>query len=479
MTTQIEPRVLAPREQDLVLSGGFGRSSNSARAGFLPIGLEHLPLRALEGIGVYIRVKPEPGNEDLHHASCFRLYCAAEIRFADLHRRRLQESGVRFIYIRMADQSRFRQQTESALKELSADTAMGVCERSSIIYDTSMELMNELLAEPELMARSPRLEQVSRSIATLVMNNASAFSHLFAASHHDFYTATHLVNVGTWMVPLAYELGYRDPEELSRICQAGFLHDMGKIEIPEEVLNKPGKLSPEDWAAIKRHPDAGVEYLSKFGGVHPLVLAVTREHHERMDGTGYPRGLKGDQVDRLSRICAVVDSFDAMTAFRPFKDRTLSVDEALAIIQKETPAKYDPEVVTAWMKLMKRAEQEAGGVGVAGIGAPAAEPLAQDKRRDQRKSFHCPARAHVLEAKGLSEQPAIPVVAHSISRSGLGFLCPRPVPPGEFVRVYMSAKGWEGRALEGQTVRCRDYNDTWHEVGMMFSRLDEVAGGAE
>jgi HD-GYP domain-containing protein (c-di-GMP phosphodiesterase class II) len=482
------------RDQDLVLSGGGGRSSNSARAGFLPIGLEHVPIGAMQGIAVYVRVRADTGAPgrggssagetgaaaaDPHQTSCFRLYCASNIRFGDFHRRRLLEHGVRFVYIRMADQSRFRQQTEANLGDVAADSGVGVSERAAIIYETSVEMMNELLDDPEVMVHSPRLEQVSRSIATLVMNNPTSFSHLFAVSHHDFYTATHLVNVGTWMVPLAYELGFRDPEELNRICKAGFLHDMGKLQVPEDILNKTGKLSDEEWAQIKRHPTAGGEYLARFGDVHPQIMAVTTQHHERMDGSGYPAGLKGDQIDRVSRICAVVDSFDAMTAFRPFKQRTLSVADTLEILQQETPSKYDPEVLAAWMALMRRSQgqQPPSPAGAAPPPVSLSQPRAENQRRHQRQSFNCPARAHLLVPglSDLSERPAIPVVAHSISRSGLGFLCPQPIAPGEFVRIYLQAKGRNVRTLEGQIVRSRSYNDTWHEVGMQFARVDTDA----
>lgn len=495
------------REQDLLLSGGFGRSANSARAGFLPIALEQVRVAALEGIQVHIRVRadaaatsPEAERADDDHHTNFRLYCAENVRFSEEHRQRLLEHHIKFVYIRMADQSRFRRQTEAQLQSIAEDPAVAISEKSRIIYETSVELMNELLAEPQLLSQSPRLEQVSRAVTTLVMNDPTAFSHLFAASHHDFYTATHMVNVATWMVPLAYEMGYHQHDMLNRICQAGILHDMGKTTVSEEVLNKPGKLSDDDWAQIKRHPEAGAEYLSSYDHIDPLIITVTRQHHERLDGTGYPYGLKGDEIHAVSRICAVVDSFDAMTAFRPFKQRTLSVQQAIEILQKETPAKYDPEVMKAWMRLIGtvKPEDELAGLEALADAKPVAPvastparhaapvnipaipiapliPAAPDnRRRADRTSLHCPARAHILVHNGtaLQEKPGMPVVVHSISRSGLGFLSQVPLPIGEFVRFYLNAKGWEGRKLDGQTVRCRTHNDCWNEIGVQFTNVE-------
>lgn len=477
-------------EKDLLLSGGFGRSSNSARAGFLPVALERIPLGALHGIPVHVRTRPDPApNGALPPPDAwFRLYCAPDVRFGEVHRRRLLDNDTKFLYIKMADQSRFRQQVEELLQEAATDPAIALSERSALIYETSVELVNELLGEPDLIAKSPRLEQVSRAITTLVMNNPHAFPHLFAASHHDFYTATHMVNVATWMVPLSFEMGIHDPDELNHICQAGMLHDMGKVEIPEAILNKPGKLSDDEWAQIKRHPIAGCEYLEHYGNVHPLVLTVTRQHHERMDGTGYPDGLKGDEIKLVSRICAVVDSFDAMTAFRPFKTKTLTVEKTLEILQSETPAKYDPAVMTAWLRLIKTAEA-AGALGNPAAAGPApagtapspaskaeanAEEEGQNRRLHERRTFHCPARLHALESREATivERPAMPVVAHSISRGGLGLLSQSSLIPGDHVRVYLSTKGWETRGLDGVIVRCRTHTDMWHEIGLQFTTVE-------
>lgn len=458
----------ASLERDTLQSGGTGRPHNSARAGFLPVPLDRMPLEALRNIAIYVRLCPglEEGTPDPEHPG-FRLYSAENVRFGEEHRRRLLDRGVKFIYLRMADQSRFRRQTEDNLSATAGDPAIAIAEKSAIVYETSVELVNELLGEPELLAQSPRLEQVSRAITTLVINNPSAFTHLFAASHHDFYTATHMVNVGTWMVPLAYELGYRDPTTLNIICQAGLLHDMGKTTIPEEVLNKPGQLTDDDWALIKGHPEAGHRYLSQYEGIDPIVLRVVLEHHERMDGSGYPQALRGEDIHPISRICAVVDSFDAMTAFRPFKERTLSVPDALEIIQRETPRCYDEQVVQAWLRVLQQGDLAPSSAGGGGMSITDGVSC---RRIYPRTSFHCHARMHMLTVEGhlVIEGPGFPVVAHSISRGGLGFLTQRPVPAGSFVRLYLQAPGWQGRALDGQTVRCRTYQDSWNEVGLSF-----------
>ncbi|MEX2217131.1 MAG: HD-GYP domain-containing protein [Phycisphaerales bacterium] len=467
-------------EQDLLKSGGHGRSSSSAQAGFIPIALDRVPTQALRGIPIYLRTRPDstPGQGPTPPEAWFRLYRTTEVRLTEDHRQRLLDNGVRFVYIRMADQTRFRKQTEEHLSQSATDPALAVSERSALIYETGVQLVNELLEQPEMLLRSPRLEQLSRATTTLVMNHPGAFSHLLAASHHDFYTATHMVNVATWMVPLAYELGLRDPDELNQVCHAGLLHDIGKIEIPEEVLNKPGKLADDEWALLKRHPVAGFEYLTRVGGISALVLDVTRHHHERLDGSGYPDGLTNGALSLPARICAVVDSFDAMTAFRPFKERTLSVEQALQTLQSETPAKYDPQVVNAWMRLMQGADtRQVLDTKCVAAHAPGDDITRPSNRRlHTRHAFQCPARLHVVERSGEGlEKPAVSAVAHSLSRGGLGLLTQLRVTPGDHVRVYLLAAGWLRRPLDGVIVRCRTHTDSWHDLGVQFT---ETQGGA-
>jgi HD-GYP domain-containing protein (c-di-GMP phosphodiesterase class II) len=453
------------QKPDVVLSGGFGKSTNSSRSGYLPISLACVPLPALRGINIFLRSNSENDKRaESDKKEAFTLLCSEKNPLSEQHRARLTGSGVKFIYIPMGQQAQFREQTEARLLEIAHDPNQAASVRSEIVYETSVELINEVLSEPNLGAKSARLEKVSRAVAGLALDDPKAFSHLFTASHHDFYTATHMVNVATWMVPLAFAMGHESLDELGQICMAGMLHDIGKIYIPPEILNKKGKLSDADFAAIRTHPQKGIEHLSKYPDIPALVHTVTLEHHERMDGTGYPNRIKGDQMHLISRICAVVDSFDAMTAFRPFKEKTMTVDEAVAIIVKETPQKYDPQVVEAWVGLLRSADK-----------------LDQQKERACRRAFrrfaiNCPARLHVLDRMGdeWNERLGMKTVAHNISRAGVGVLSQDPVQIGERARVYLMGGGTLNKVREGIIVRNRQYNDGWYELGMQCAKMEEL-----
>ncbi len=455
------PDTPSVREQDLLLSGCFGTAANSSRAGFIPVPLAHVPTGNYDRIPFYLRNESVSKGDEIEGS--FTLYRAENVPFTVKNQQRLLERGTKFLYIRMVDQARFKRVTESRLQDIAEDPKIAASEKSTIIYETSLELMNELLTEPDLEATAPRLEQVARAVTTLTINDSSAFSHLFAASHHDFYTATHMVNVATWMVPLAYAMGYTDTEELQVICSAGMLHDIGKIYVSEEILNKSGKLSENDWDAIKRHTNKGAEYLKGHHDIASIVVTVAGQHHEQLNGEGYPFGLSAAEIHPVSRICAVVDSFDAMTAFRPFKSRTMSVPEAMEILKKGTPLKYDSEVMEAWMGLLQLEEGDSAEVACDG----------SNSRRFPRQKFRTPGRVHIVESgpNGWCERPGAQVVAHNVSRTGLGFMSKAPIRLGETVHVYLQGEGYDLRCIDGEIVRCSSHKDNWHECGMRFREV--------
>jgi HD-GYP domain-containing protein (c-di-GMP phosphodiesterase class II) len=451
-------------DRALALSGGAGRAASSARAGFLPLPLRRVPSSALRHIPVYLRTTGDKAQAGTR--SEFVLYRGLAITFTDRDRERLLDNGRQLVYIRIADQARFQRQAELALTETAADPARESAERSAIVYETSLALMNEVLTDPDLPKHAPRIEEVSRAVTTLVLNDAQAFQHLLASAQHDFYTATHMVNVATWMVLLSHALGYQKRDELCRICQAGLLHDLGKVHVPGHVLNKRAPLTEDEWALIRQHPLLGETQIAALAGGAGLAPIVARQHHERLDGGGYPDGLSGGAIHAVSRICAVVDSFDAMTALRPFKQQTMTISDAIIAIQARTPAQYDANVVQAWLALLRRVDDCIVQHPTAPGPLPAA-PLAHERRQNKRFDCNFAARIHVLRRtrRGWSERKGTDTLVHSVSRFGLGLLSPAHVSPGERLRVYYRGNNGPPRVLHGECVRCRGYEDGRFEIG--------------
>ena len=433
-------------------------SVSSSRAGYLPIPLNHIPLNTLNQISVYLKARL--GTEPAEDAGeKYSLYSSGVVPFTEADRTRLRQNRVRFIYIRTADQPKLQRQLEACLATMAADRKTPSEEAAALVYETSFELMNEVLSDPTLSLSSDSVRNVCQAVSALVINHRGAFSHLFNAARHDFYTATHLVNVATWMVPIAYEMGYRDDEELTRIGQAGLLHDLGKVRIAPEIIGKTGKLTDEEFTEMRQHAQFGYDIIKSAGWTDELICAVAQQHHERQDGSGYPGKLTGDQIHVVSRICAVADSFDAMTALRPYKDRALTVPEAMAILQSETPDKYDPNVVAALVRLIDPAA------------ASAKEGSSEVERRAQpRFAFQVLARVFLLTTSplGPQEHSGFVAVTRDLSRIGLGLNTPRPLEQGQAIRVYLKVRAPGREYLDGVVARCRNLEDGSFEVGVQF-----------
>jgi HD-GYP domain-containing protein (c-di-GMP phosphodiesterase class II) len=143
-------------------------------------------------------------------------------------------------------------------------------------------------------------------------------------------------------------MGVHEPE-LSWIRQGAILHDVGKIGIPDAVLRKPGKLDSDEWAEMCKHPEMGYRMLEGIRFLKP-ALDIVISHQERFDGSGYPQGLKGDEIPLGARIFAVVDTFDAMTSDRPYR-AALSIDAARQEIRDWSGRQFDPRVADVFLSI--------------------------------------------------------------------------------------------------------------------------------
>ncbi len=195
-----------------------------------------------------------------------------------------------------------------------ATLALKICEKSkdavaSMFQETRMG--KALNSEDAL----PIVEEISSS----VLRNPGALISLARLKDKDDYTYMHSVAVCALMVSLAKQLGLND-EQVRQAGLAGLLHDVGKMMIPPEILNKPGKLTDAEFAAVKNHPAEGHKLLLGGSGISPVSLDVCLHHHEKVDGSGYPEQLSDEKISLYAKMGAVCDVYDAITSNRPYKD---------------------------------------------------------------------------------------------------------------------------------------------------------------
>lgn len=165
------------------------------------------------------------------------------------------------------------------------------------------------------------------------------------------YTRRHSQKVTKYAVEIAKEMRL-SLEEIQQVHQSGLIHDIGKVGISDDILNKPGRLTDEEFAEIKKHPIMGIKVLKHLRLLQP-EMSIVVHHHERWDGNGYPNKLQGNKIPRASRILAVADSFDAMLSTRSYRNAQ-PIDYAISELHHCSGTQFDPEVVEAFLSVLEK-----------------------------------------------------------------------------------------------------------------------------
>ncbi len=275
-----------------------------------------------------------------------------------------------------------------------------------------------------------RLDDQVQALARLNRSYHSVVESLaVAVDAKDEVTHGHIRRVQTYGRALADHAGVTDPEILGALDVASLLHDVGKLGIPERILNKPGKLTPAEFEQMKQHVEIGTRILSTVEFPFP-ILPIVRHHHENWDGTGYPDGIAGEDIPIGARILMIVDCFDALTSDRPYRSR-LSTDAALAILVARRGTMYDAALVDAFVALQPTLEAHLPP-------AAAAEPVAQR-----------------LTASAVRRRPSHSPLLAAIAKQFPGWLCTRweHLPASDRV-IVSEAVGPGAHAITGHELAC-------------------------
>jgi HD-GYP domain-containing protein (c-di-GMP phosphodiesterase class II) len=198
----------------------------------------------------------------------------------------------------------------------------------------------------EVKRKAEENQRLYDGLRTIYKETVRAFAA--AIDMKDRYTQGHSVRVGKYSEVIAREMGWSD-NEVEGITIAGYLHDIGKLIVDLSVINSPERFSAKDSAEMSKHPAAGYEILAPITHPYADIPLMARYHHERIDGGGYPDGLKGDQIPAGAKIVTLADSFDAMTTDRPYRKR-LPLEDVLLDFRANTGSQFDPAVVCAFCR---------------------------------------------------------------------------------------------------------------------------------
>ncbi len=282
------------------------------------------------------------------------LYRHQNLPFTDRTRKGLLEHRVDRLYVPNTSRKNYQRYIESSLDQIIADDSVPEPSKAKIIYETSKNLVEDVFANPRLGGNIQRSKKMVEHTTSYILRGHEAFVHMLQISSFDYYTYTHSINCCTFTIALAQRLDVKNPSILHELGVGALLHDLGKSKVHARILRKRGPLSRTEYELMKKHPVWGAEILRETNLVPPKAYYPVLQHHERMDGSGYPYGLRDSQIHLYGKIAAIADSFDALTTRRAYKD-ALDSFKALKIMRSKAGL-FDQGLLNEFIKLMGPAE---------------------------------------------------------------------------------------------------------------------------
>jgi HD-GYP domain-containing protein (c-di-GMP phosphodiesterase class II) len=290
---------------------------------YIPVPVDTLDVTAVIGCDLYCHFPPDRKV----------LYLAGDCPLADELLRDMARRQLRCLYIRAGDTQAYSGYLLARIQRAAEDPACPMEEQAQVLYEGTHFLIERALDQLDADSIG-QIEHTATRTVDMALRQPELMRALMWLTRHDAYTYNHSVNVAVFGTALALSAG-QGPDWARRVAQGLSLHDIGKARVPLRVLNAPGKLTDQQWALMRMHPSSGVEILTESGICSdPVVRAVVEAHHERRDGSGYPGGLRGDDIPLEARVCTIVDIFDALTTDRPYRAASRTYDGLRVMIDQ-------------------------------------------------------------------------------------------------------------------------------------------------
>ncbi len=281
----------------------------------------------------------------------FYLYLPAGSPLTPSHYHHLEMVPDRVVYVSGDDRSRHLKYLQEILEAVVRDSTLPVDQKTAVIYGAVKEIVRQALEQP--MTENIRAcAEAARSQVELILAHPEALLHVLKIGTFDYYTYMHSVNVGFLLVGV---LHYIDPildqVSLTEYGLGGLLHDVGKTRIPKEIVDKPGRFTAAEFAAMREHPRLGVEVVRQSYELTRRTADTILQHHENLDGSGYPIGLTANELPLSSRLVRIIDIYDALTTKRSYR-QALQPFQAFQLIKTEFAEKVDQTLVREVIRLV-------------------------------------------------------------------------------------------------------------------------------
>lgn len=260
------------------------------------------------------------------------------------------QKGVKELYIHKAERREYITATEVLMNRIQANPTLPIAEAHRVIEELTEQTMFEIYEDKVFDEQSLRRAQVVvRSYIDILKNDPSGLTTFIHLSRNETYPCRHAIATSVFAVLLARASENQNEKTLMIVGLGGLLHDLGMSKLPQDFDDVNRKLTPQEWAEVKRHPHHGLEMIKDIKGFPEEVKFVIEQHHEHWDGSGYPRGIRATEIFYPARVVAIADAFSALTTKRGGRS-LYKPEDALALLLTEH-RKYDPQLIKAFRSL--------------------------------------------------------------------------------------------------------------------------------
>lgn len=281
-------------------------------------------------------------------SSAVRLYKSEEVPFEEKDRKKLLDSNRRHLLIKKSDHELYQQYLRDNLSNNLADETVPAINRVACLGEVVRDVMSTTFYRGDTDDIVEQSNEIATDCVAMLSRDDLMAGELVGVLHHDYQTFTHSTNVAFYATSLAKSIGIKDESLLNEIVVGGFLHDLGKLEICDSILNKPGRLTEDEFEIIKNHPISGFRQLCHREDLSLGQLMMVYQHHEKINGSGYPVGMVGNDIHLWARICTVVDVYEALTSNRPYR-KAIPKAEVIEMMNRDKRKAFDAEILECWI----------------------------------------------------------------------------------------------------------------------------------
>ncbi len=309
---------------------------------FCPVTLSSLRTDTIIGCDIYLLVSD-------NGRSNYVLYCKGDAAFENEKKELLVRKNVNRLFIGRKDQKKYSEYLESNLQHILSDEKIQPEEKAQIVYGTATNTLHDVFKEP-VHKNIVRSQTFAYNMIDYILRDGKAAYNLLKITSHDYYTYTHSVNVATIGSLFARNIGLNE-KDMKSFCTGMLLHDLGKTKISSSIINKKGQLTEEEFEKIKMHPEMGAKMLRESGSGFKNEYVVILQHHEKCDGSGYPYGLKKDEIHYVARLVHIIDIYDALTTRRSYSHSQKPFD-SLKLMRSEMHNSVDQAMLKSFIRFL-------------------------------------------------------------------------------------------------------------------------------